>query len=181
MKYLALFRGVNVGGKNKLSMAELKTCLEGIGFTGVRTYINSGNALFQTSESAAGLADKIEKAITKQFTFDSDSIKVVVVSENELTAIVKDAPQRFGQTPQTYHSDVLFVIGVDAQDVYSACELNPDVDAMWLGKGVVYFQRVSALRTRSKLSKIIAKPIYKNVTIRSWSTTTKLLALFSKD
>lgn len=181
MKYLALFRGVNVGGKNKLSMAELKECLEDFGFTGVRTYINSGNVIFETDQPAATLPNAIEKSIAQRFTFDSDRIKVAVLSETGLAAIVKNAPKGFGQSPQTYHLDVLFVIGVDAQDVYDACELNPDVDAMWLGDGAVYFRRVSALRTRSRLSKIIAKPIYKNVTIRSWSTTTKLLALFSQD
>ncbi|HET7301867.1 MAG TPA: DUF1697 domain-containing protein [Candidatus Saccharimonadales bacterium] len=181
MKYLALFRGVNVGGKNRLSMAELKTCLEGMGLKNVRTYINSGNAVFEADEQANQVRRKIEQALAKKFTFDSDLIKVLVISKEQLAAIVRSAPKGFGETPEVYYSDVAFLIDEDAQKAFDAFELNPEVDTIWMGEGVIYYRRLGALRTKSRLSKIIGKPVYKNMTIRNWNTTKKLLALLEQD
>ena len=181
MNYLALFRGVNVGGKNKLSMAELKVCLEKLGLENVRTYINSGNAMFESDEPGEAIGSKIEQTLVKTFKFDSELIKVLVLSDEQLASIVRDAPKGFGETPDVYYSDVAFLIGADAKDAFDQFELNPEVDDIWLGKGVVYYRRLGAKRTKSRLSKIIAKPIYKSMTIRSWNTTKKLLALLDQN
>jgi uncharacterized protein (DUF1697 family) len=181
MHYLALFRGVNVGGKNKLSMAELKICLGDLGLKNVTTYINSGNALFESDESAEKIARTIEATLVKKFRFDSELIKVLVLSKNKLAEIVSEAPEGFGQQTDIYYSDVAFLIDVKAKEAFDAFELNPEVDAMWLGKGVVYYRRLGAKRTKSRLSKVIGKPVYKSMTIRSWNTTAKLFALLSRD
>ena len=69
MTYLALLRGINVGGKNKVEMARLKTLFESIGCGDVRTYINSGNVIFTSNRVAARLRTSIEKAIAKEFGF----------------------------------------------------------------------------------------------------------------
>lgn len=66
MNYVALLRGVNVGGKNKVSMSELKVCFEDLGYQNVSTYINSGNILFTSSKSAAALAKEIEATLIKK-------------------------------------------------------------------------------------------------------------------
>jgi len=181
MQYVALFRGVNVGGKNKLPMSELKACLENLGLKNVRTHINSGNALFESNDDARAIARKIEATLVQVFQFDSDIIKVLVLSKNQLAGIIKDAPKGFGQEPDTYHSDVAFLIDVDAKEAFGAFDRNPEVDTMWLGSGVVYYRRLSAKRTKSRLSRVIGKPVYKSMTIRSWSTTIKLFALLSSD
>ena len=70
MTYLALLRGINVGGKNKVEMARLKTLFESIGCSDVRTYINSGNVIFTNGRVAARLRTSIEKAIAQEFGFD---------------------------------------------------------------------------------------------------------------
>jgi uncharacterized protein (DUF1697 family) len=181
MNYLALFRGVNVGGKNKLSMAELKVYLGELGLKNVRTYINSGNALFESDKPGATVAKEIEATLVKKFKFDSDIIKVLVLSEEQLAGVVNGAPEGFGKEPGTYYSDVAFLIDVDAEEAFKAFELNPEVDAMWLGEGVVYYRRLGALRIKSRLSRVISKPIYKSMTIRNWNTTVKLLTLLTRD
>ncbi|HVF69754.1 MAG TPA: hypothetical protein VNA13_04295, partial [Xanthomonadales bacterium] len=76
-----------------------------------------------------------------------------------------------------YYSDVIFLIDVTADEAYKAFEPNPEVDAVWPGTGVIYHRRLIAQLTKSRMSKIIGKPIYKRMTIRSWNTTTKLLSL----
>jgi uncharacterized protein (DUF1697 family) len=162
-------------------MAELKLCLADIGLNNVTTYINSGNALFESDELGEKIAKRIETTLAKKFKFDSDIIKVRVMSKDEFTKIVNDAPKGFGQEPETYHSDVAFLIDVDAKEAFDMFELNPEVDAMWLGDGVVYYRRVSALRTRSRLARVIGKPVYKSMTIRSWNTTKKLLSLLEQN
>lgn len=180
-KYVALLRGVNVGGKNKIPMNELKICLEELGFKNVLTYINSGNVIFETDSPADKAAKQIEEALSKKFKLDSELIRALVISKDQLAAVAKKAPKGFGKEPDKYYSDVVFLIDVPREEAYKAFEPNPEVDAVWPGPGVVYFRRLSAMRTKSRISKIVGKPVYKNMTIRSWSTTIKLLSLMEKN
>jgi uncharacterized protein (DUF1697 family) len=181
MKYLALLRGINVGGKNKIAMSELRQCLSGLGMKNVTTYINSGNVMFESEGSTSVLAKRIETALVQGFKFDSDIIKVLVLTKDELAAVVAKAPNGFGQEPDVYYSDVAFLIGVDDKEALGSFEVNPEVDTIWPGKGVVYYRRLGAKRTKSRLSRVISKPIYKSITIRSWNTTIKLLALLAQN
>lgn len=174
MKYVALLRGVNVGGKNKIAMSELKVCLEKLGYDNVTTYINSGNVLFSSSKTSAELAEQIEEALVKGFKFDSELIKVLVLSDAQLEKVIQSAPKGFGTHSETYHSDAVFLIGQSVESAIGEFEIHPEVDRLWEGQGMVYFQRLSAKRTKSRLSKIVMKPIYKSMTIRSWNTVLKL-------
>lgn len=177
MNYIALLRGINVGGKNKISMADLKQHLESAGFSGVRTYINSGNVLFQSELSRKELEAKIEATIVGNFKLDSSIIKTLVLSEGELRRIIKHKPKGFGAHPDKYHSDVIFLLEIGMSDALKVFRPKADVDRVWPGDGVIYSQRVSALRTKSNLNKIIGTPEYQSMTIRNWNTTTKLLEL----
>ena len=78
--YLALLRGINVGGKNKVPMAELKACFEELGCENVRTYIASGNVMFESNKSSADLTEEIQEALPKKFRLDSELIKILVLS-----------------------------------------------------------------------------------------------------
>ena len=68
--YVALLRGINVGGKNKVPMAKLKACVEGLGCTKVQTFIASGNVVFDSKKSAARLSDEIQAALHAALTLD---------------------------------------------------------------------------------------------------------------
>lgn len=180
MKYLCLLRGVNVGGKNTVSMADLKTHLQASGFENVSSYINSGNILLESDLSAPNVARHVEQVIVKNFKLDSELIKVRALTADELAAIIQEAPKGFGAQPDTYHSDIAFMLDEPPADLLKVTSPQPEVDKVWEGKSVVYFQRVSALRTKSRMSRIASAPIYKSITIRSWSTTIKLLALLTQ-
>ena len=175
--FLVLLRGINVGGKNKVPMAELRACLEDLGHTEVQTYIASGNVILESEKSASALTKEIEKVLPETFELDSELIRVLVLSHKKLKAVVDDAPKGFGTEPDTYHSDAVFLIDVTAKKAIEVFDPREGVDAVWPGKGVVYSRRLSAQRTKSRMSKIAADPLYKQMTIRSWATTTKLLAL----
>lgn len=175
MKYVALLRGVNVGGKNKIAMSDLKVCLEKLDFTEVSTLLNSGNAVFTSAEDdSKKLAAQIEKALIDNFHFDSELIRVLVLSQPQLRSVIESAPQGFGTKPELYHSDVAFLIEGDADEVAREFSCNPIVDTMWVGQGAVFYQRLSTQLTKSRIGKIIGKPIYKLLTIRTWNTVNKL-------
>lgn len=175
--FVILLRGINVGGKNKVSMAELKSQLLELGFKDVVTYINSGNVLATSDISSQRAAQLIEEMLPKKFALDSASVKVLVLTKQELQAIVKQAPKGFGSEPAMYYCDAIFLMGVKTEDVLPLFSPREGVDRIWPGVGVVYSQRLAAERTKSRLSKVISTPEYKSMTIRSWGTTTKLLAM----
>lgn len=180
MRYLCLLRGVNVGGKNKLPMAGLRKQLSEAGFKNVSSYINSGNILLESDMGPDKVSRLVESIITSSFKLDSELIKTCALSIPQLEQIVQRAPGGFGSQPEMYHSDVLFPMdGATSADIMSATHTNPDVDAAWEQNGVVYYQRLSALRTKSRLSRIMESPVYKSTTIRSWNTTNKLLELMN--
>jgi uncharacterized protein (DUF1697 family) len=176
-RYLVLLRGINVGGKNKVPMAPLRELLEKLGYTDVSTYIASGNVFLSSNRSAAKIKKEIEAALPKAFRLDSDLIAVLVLSRAQLRAVVDKKPRGFGAHPETYHSDAIFLMGIDSATAMEVFDPHPEVDRVWPGDGVIYSQRLSAQRTKSRLNKAITTPLYKSMTIRSWTTTTKLLEL----
>jgi len=179
-RYLVLLRGINVGGKNKVPMAELRKLLESLGFENVSTYIASGNVFLDSDLSASKVAEAIEAALPKAFRLDAELIKVAVLTADELEAMVKNRPKGFGDKPSKYHSDAIFLMGIDADEAMSVLSPREGVDKVWPGKGVIYSQRLSAQRTKSRLNRIMTSPLYKSMTIRSWQTTQALTDLVRK-
>lgn len=177
--YLVLIRGINVGGKNKIPMTSLKKCLERSGFSNVATYIASGNIILQSDKEAVQISSIIEKALPKNFQLDSKLLKVLVVSANNFRKVIENKPSGFGEQPTIYHSDVIFLIDIRVDNAMAIFKPREGVDRIWPGDGVIYSQRLSAKRTKSRLNKIMESPLYKSMTIRNWNTTTKLLELLA--
>jgi uncharacterized protein (DUF1697 family) len=178
--YVILMRGINVGGKNKVPMAGLKKCLEELGFSNVSTYIASGNVILISNKDADEIKAQIEEALPKNFKLDNELIKVLVLTRDQLQAVIDTKPEGFGEQPEKYHSDAIFLMGIDSAQTMTVFDSREGVDKVWPGVGVIYSQRLSSQRTKSRLSKIMATPLYKSMTIRSWSTTTKLLEILEK-
>lgn len=178
-RYVALLRGINVGGVNIIKMAALKSCFENLGLTDVATFIQSGNVLFSTPIiDQALLGRRIEAALSKQFKYTS---KVVVVSLDMLKHVVADAPKGFGARPEAYRYDVIFLKEpLTPQRAMKAVEIKEGVDAVSSGKHVLYFARLTSKATQSRLNRIIQKPEYQDMTIRNWNTTTRLLELMMR-
>ena len=157
-RYLVLLRGINVGGRNKVPMAALRELLESHGHTKVSTYIASGNVILSSDRSAATIKRELEEALPKAFKLDSELIAVLVLTQAQLRAVVRDRPKGFGDQPDTYHSDAVFLMGIDAPTAMKVFDPRPGVDEVWPGKGVIYSQRLSAQRTKSRLGKIVGTP-----------------------
>jgi uncharacterized protein (DUF1697 family) len=176
-RYVALLRGINVGGKNPIPMAGLKTCFEDNGFDDVLTYIQSGNVVFTSPVSnQAELTRVIERMLRTTFTHYAAS--VVLRSRSQMRAVVERAPKGFGSQPARYRYDVLFLKApLTARTVVSSVPTKEEVDRIWPGTGVVYFSRLTSRAVQSRLSRVVSMPIYQQMTIRNWNTTTKLRGL----
>ncbi|HET6316669.1 MAG TPA: DUF1697 domain-containing protein [Chloroflexota bacterium] len=175
-QYVALLRGINVGGNNLIKMTELRACFESLGFADVTTYIQSGNVLFDgPRQRSARLAALIEAALSDRFGYQS---RIVLRTHAQLRAIVADAPANFGSQPDIHRYDVVFLREpVTAAEAIKEVPTRDGVDQVYAGKGVCYFSRLVSRASQSYMSRIIGLPSYQSMTIRNWNTTVKLLAL----
>ena len=178
MRCVAWLRGINVGGKNLISMADLRGVLEDAGYTAVRTHIQSGNVVFETDAARASLEPSIENLLAEEL---GCPVMVVVRSHRQLPNIVASAPEGFGADRDRYLYDVVFLKGsLTSAQAMRVVSLREEVDRAWAGTGVLYFARLAARRSQSRFSKLVSRPEYQRMTIRNWSTTTRLLALLAE-
>lgn len=178
-RYVALLRGINVGGGNVIKMAALKASFEKLGLAEVVTYIASGNVVFSGPPGEVKkLTARLEKALSEEYGYIAT---VAVRSREQLAAIVKKAPKGFGKDLKRYRCDVVFLMEpLTAAEAMESVRTREGVDEAWAGAGVIYFSRVHKLASRSLLPKLASMPVYKRMTIRNWNTTTKLLALLER-
>jgi len=176
---VALLRGINVGGNNLISMADLRRCFGDAGLENVSTYIQSGNVLFESSgRDAKALALTIESVLSERFGYTA---LIVLVSEEKLKAVVEGAPKDFGSDPGTYRYDVIFLRPpLRAPDVLPTVKLKPGVDEAFANDHVIYCRRLISKASQSQFPKLISHPAYKSMTIRNWNTTTKLHKLMDR-
>ena len=176
-RYLALLRGINVGGRNIVKMAELRAAFEETGFTEVTTYIQSGNVLFRAPrQRREELAASLESDLTRRFDIE---LKLVLLTSAQLGRVVDRAPRGFGG--DSHLCDVIFLRKpLTAKKGLALIETREGIDRAWAGPGVLYFSRLAEEKSKSRLSKIAALPEYKQMTIRSWGTTKKLHALIEE-
>jgi uncharacterized protein (DUF1697 family) len=175
---VALVRGINVGGRNVVSMADLRAVFEDAGYEGVQTYIQSGNVLFETDRPRAELEASIESLLDERF---GRPVVVVVRSHRQLANIVTSAPDGFGTDRDTYLSDVVFLKApLTSAQAMRVVDLREGVDRAWAGTGVLYVDRLAERASQSRLSRLAGTPQYQRMTIRNWSTTTRLLAMLDE-
>jgi uncharacterized protein (DUF1697 family) len=176
VRYVALLRGINVGGRNLIGMPALRACFVDEGFPDARTYIQSGNVVFTASRIRVDvLTRRIEALLSVTFDYQAS---VVLRSLTQMRAIVASAPTGFGAKPDAYRSDVIFLKEpLDAKAAMEVVLTRPGVDGVSPGVGVLYFSRLISQAAQSRLSRIVSSPIYPSVTIRNWNTTTALLRL----
>lgn len=183
--HVALVRGINIGGKNKVPMAELSEVVTSLGHTGVTTYIQSGNVLFTTAQDdTAKLASALEAAITQAFGVKSS---VVVLSRDELIRILDTNPYADEPNPKFVHvvflNDELPAGVLDRiKAAQSASAAKGSRDTLTAIGAALYLHTPDGFGT-SELSqavfRIIGPPAKASVaaTARNWSTSTKLLSL----
>lgn len=172
MIYLALLRGINVGGKNKVEMSRLKTTFEALGLTGVRTYINSGNVIFgDKRRKPAKLTSLLEEAIATDFGFP---VKVLV-REREAMASVAEAIPPSWKDDSTMRCYVMFLWGaVDEPAVVEGLTIKEDIDDVQYVPGAIIWRVDRDNLNRSGMMKVPSSDLYQSMTIRNCNTVRKL-------
>lgn len=175
--YLALLRGVNVGGNGMVAMNELRSALEKCGLENVHTYIQSGNVFFSSAESdKLKLAQLVEDCVLANFNVRA---KTVVFTKGEWQKIIAAAPDWWGKDSEWKHNLLVVIPPYDMDEIVKAVGvLKPDIEAMAPGEGVLYQSMSIRLFGRTTTGKLASNSIYKQLTIRNYNTATKLLTLF---
>lgn len=175
MVYVALLRGVNVGGKNKVDMKQLKAAFEDAGMSSVRTYINSGNVIFSSSSrSRARLAEVLEEVIARTFGY---KVAVLVRDLKSMRAVVKALPHP-SVNDATVKCDVMFLWDdVARASVLNEVAFKAEIEEVKYAGGALIWLVDRKSITRSGQMKLVGTPLYKRMTIRNCNTTRKLLEL----
>jgi uncharacterized protein (DUF1697 family) len=178
MKYVALLRGINVGGNKLMKMAEVRDCLEGRDFTHVTTYIQSGNVLFESNRSeVAKLTTLMEKALSGAFHHE---VPAFLRSQSQMQKIVTQAPKEW-RTGKSLRQNVAFLRALTAKSALAELDPKQGVDSVKAGDGVVYMSTLISRLGQSRFPRIVGTPMYANLTIRSYGTCRKILDLMESD
>lgn len=174
-KHVAFLRGINVGGKNKIKMETLRELVAALGFQNVKTYINSGNVIFETvGTNDKTLAVKIEVAIEKEFAL---KIKVIVRTIDEIKSIVENNPFA-GQFENDKDLHVFFLDEALSEEKRELLLSNNNENEMYAvqNREIFCLLRVSVLDSLMGRD-YIGKKLKVSATARNWRTVNKVLEL----
>ena len=175
MKYLALLRGINVGGTRRVAMAQLREEFTRLGFHDVTTYINSGNVIF-TSELVPD-ATIIRSALMARFGFD---VEMSIISAETLLRIVGVIPHSWLNDTQQ-KTDVAFLFSdIDSEAIMQRIGYRPEIETFIYTPGALITTISRQNQTRGSMRKIIGTPLYARMTIRNVITARKLAEILSR-
>ena len=176
MTYLALLRGINVGGKNKVEMSRLRTVFESIGATEVRTYINSGNVIFEHEGMPARLRGAIEKAIEAEFGF---LVRIVLRDLDEVKSLTKAIPAAWKEDTSMRCYVMFLWEHVDDASVLDELVIKEGIDDVKYLPGTIVWRVDRDVLTRSGMMRLTSDDLYKQMTIRNVNTVRKLADLMA--
>ena len=177
--FLALLRGLNVGGQNVIGKHDLIRCFEDLGFDSVRTYIQSGNVLFRSSElRAAALTRTIEAALSERLL---NQVRAVVLPRTRYRAAVASAPDVWGRDDDWKHNAAFTLRGVTPRQVVEQLPVpKEDFETLSSGPGVIFWSISKQHQTRTTWMKLAAAPVYQHLTVRNHRTVFRLRELLDE-
>lgn len=178
MIYVALLRGINVGGNNLINMKALRQSFEKAGMKSVRSYINSGNIIFEHPVfEVQDLVNRLEAAIQADFHL---SIKVLIRSFDQFQMLMQQLPETWKNDAEM-KSDVLFLWDdINQAEILQELKIKPEIDTVHYVDGALLWSIKKSNRTKSGLQKLIGHPLYKKMTIRNINTTRKIFELMQE-
>ncbi|WP_448006183.1 DUF1697 domain-containing protein [Agromyces bauzanensis] len=171
--FVALLRGINVGGRNPIRMPDLVACFREAGYGEVNTYLQSGNVLFTADHRNGPKLEAEVQAMLEQRC--GIPLLVVIRSRDELAETIDAAPADHG-SPRL-RSDIFFLKHpLTAEEALAEMpDLREGVDSVASGPGAIYFSRVAARATKTRIQLLMAMPIFQQMTVRTWRTCIRLL------
>jgi len=173
-KYVALLHSINVGGKNKINMTELKLLFESIGFMNIITYINSGNIIFSSDmENEDKIRNKCELAIKDKFKLNID---VIIMSEKNLSEALKHIPNWWDKDTESKHNVIFVIPPVTAEEIIEQIGvIKPEYEKLDFYEQIIFWSAPTKTYTKTQLTKLVHKS--NSITIRNANTTKKLLEI----
>lgn len=173
MKYVALLRGINVGGHNKIKMDELRAMFSTLGFEDVKSYINSGNIIFEIRKTGNDkLVTKIEKAIAKTFSLQ---IKVVIRESAEVANLVKQNPFHDKMTDEKNLYVAFLSNHLSAENQELLLSNNNEFEEFAIIDQDVFCLSNKGFQDGLLGKKYIDNKLKTSATVRNWRTVNKLL------
>jgi len=171
MKYIALLRGINVGGNRKVEMKRLKKLFESLGYSSVITYLNSGNAIFDSDTKQDTLQKEIPKELKKEFGFE---IQTLVKNEKEVKKIADAIPKNW-KNDSEQKSDVAYLFPeIDSKKTIDEFPIKKEFIDMRHVKGAIIWNVMKKDYNKSHLNKIISLKQYQLMTVRNVNTARHL-------
>ena len=169
--YIALLRGINVSGKNKILMADLRLLLEGLGFENVQTYIQSGNVIFQTNKKKASLSKLIATKINETYNYN---ISVIIIDKLELQSVIKNNPFLINDTAVDLKKLYVFYLNKIPKETQKLTDFDFGKDEYIIVDKVIYIKYNLGAGTTKLSIKIIENKLDVIATARNWRSTNKI-------
>ena len=165
--YVALLRGINVGGNNLVSMATLKDRFERLGFKDVSTYINSGNVFFRSAADARKIETRIDRMLAREYGLTG---KTVVRSQAEMAELMRTIEKTWKPASEWRRNVVFLRHTIDSEDVLAGISPKRDIERVVYCPGTLLWAARREALTRSAMLKLSSKPAYREMTVRNVNT-----------
>ncbi len=170
-KYVALLRGINVGGKARVEMSRLKAVFEDVGCADVLTYINSGNVVFSDPRKPKVLVNVLEAAIEKAFGF---GVPIVLRTDSQIAEICNAIPTDWTNDDEQ-KTDVLFLWNeIDNPGILKQIAIDPELERVLFVAGALVWNVARENVTRGNGMKLVKSDFYQLMTVRNINTVRKL-------
>ncbi len=178
-RFLALLRGINVGGHHLISKDDLRELFEDLDFTNVRTYIQSGNILFRApGKSVKRLTKTITSGLSQRFSYEAQA---TVFSYEQYHTAVGLAPKGWGQSDLQKHNALFTLENTPADDILAELPApKQELESVSIAPGVIFWSASKKHLGKTTMMKLASSPIYKQVTVRNHNTVIQLLKLFEE-
>ena len=180
MKYIVLLRGINISGKNKIAMSELKNSLESNNYSDVITYLNSGNVILNSDNSKEYIVNDIKTLIKKKFNLE---IPVYVIDYLELKDILEHNPNWWGTNNKEIYDNIIFVMPpISSKDVFDSIgEPSKDIDKVEEYNNIIFWSfDLNNYKKSNWWKRTVTESVKDEITIRTANTMKKILELCNK-
>lgn len=177
MIYVALLRGINVGGKNRVEMSQLKALFQSIDLKKVKTYINSGNVIFESNNKPADLKASIEDIIKKELGL---TIRVLIINRNTISDVIRLTPVDWAND-YNMKTDVMFLWQeIDTPSILDKIVVDPEIENVLYVPGALIWNIKRKYASIGNGIKLIKTDLYKQMTVRNINTVRKLNLLMNE-
>lgn len=167
MKYIALLRGINVGGNNKIEMKKLKALFEGLGYAEVQTYINSGNVIFGSAKSRNAILKEVAVGLKKTFGY---KLGLLIKTWQEMRKIAEAIPENW-QNDDEQKTNVAYLFPeLDSKNILNELPVNREFIDVRYVKGALFWNIDRKNYNKSRINKIIGQKMYQLMTLRNVNT-----------